>query len=167
MFANENSKHDTGGKKVLIAYYSHSGNTKAVAEKIQRAAGGDMFEIKPLKAYPEDYNTVVALAQQEKAKDVKPELVDNGDVENYDIIFLGTPVWWYTMAGPVKTYLSKNNFDGKLIMPFCTHGGGGESSTYTDMQKLAPNAKVLRGYTSYERSGKDEDIQEWINSVNL
>ena len=167
MLANENSKPDMGGKRVLIAYYSYSGNTKAVAEKIQKLTGGDMFEIKPVKAYPANYNDVVALAQQEKAKDVRPELVDNGNVENYDIIFVGTPVWWYTMAGPVKTYLSKNNFDGKVIMPFCTHGGGGESATYTDMQKLAPNAKVMGGYTSYERTAKDEDIKKWINGTKL
>lgn len=167
MLANENSMPDMGGKRVLIAYYSYSGNTKAVAEKIQNLTGGDMFEIKPVKAYPANYNDVVALAQQEKAKDVRPELVDNGNVENYDIIFVGTPVWWYTMAGPVKTYLSKNNFDGKVIMPFCTHGGGGESATYTDMQKLVPNAKVMGGYTSYERTAKDEDIKKWINGTKL
>ncbi len=167
MLANENSKPDMGGKRVLIAYYSYSGNTKAVAEKIQNLTGGDMFEIKPAKDYPANYNDVVALAQQEKAKDVRPELVDNGNVENYDIIFVGTPVWWYTMAGPVKTYLTKNNFDGKVIMPFCTHGGGGESATYTDMQKLAPGAKVLSGYTSYERTAKDDDIKKWINNAKL
>ena len=73
-------------KKVLIAYYSHSGNTKAAAEKIQSVTGGDLFEIKPSKEYPKDYNTLVNLAQTEKQKDVKPELTDNGNIEDYEIV---------------------------------------------------------------------------------
>ena len=158
---------DMGDKKVLIAYYSYSGNTEKVAEKIQNITKGDIFEIVPKKAYSKNYDEVVALAQEEKQKDVRPELVDNGNVKDYDIIFVGTPVWWYTMASPVRTFLSKNNFTGKTIVPFCTHGGGGASSTYTDMQKLAKDAKVTEGYTSYENSAKDSEITAWINKLKL
>ncbi|HIS83664.1 NAD(P)H-dependent oxidoreductase [bacterium] len=154
-------------KKVLIAYYSHSGNTKAAAEKIQSVTGGDLFEIKPSKEYPKDYNTLVNLAQTEKQKDVKPELTDNGNIEDYEIIFIGTPVWWYTMASPVKTFITKNNFGGKIIVPFCTHGGGGASATYADMQKLALKAKVTEGYTTYENSANTQDIKKWITDLNL
>ncbi len=154
-------------KNILIAYYSYSGNTRAAAEKIQSVTGGDLFEIKPVKEYPKDYNIVVNQAQQEKQNNIIPELVDNGNVENYDIIFVGTPVWWYTMATPVKTFLSKNNFAGKTIVPFCTHGGGGASSTYTDMQNLAKNAKFKEGYTTYEKSANIADIKKWIENINL
>ena len=154
-------------KKVLIAYYSYSGNTKKVAEKIQNITKGDIFEIVPKKAYSKNYDEVVALAQEEKQKNLRPELVDNGNVKDYDIIFVGTPVWWYTMASPVKTFLTANDFTGKTIVPFCTHGGGGASSTYTDMQKLTPGAKVTEGYTSYENSAKDLEITEWINKLKL
>lgn len=149
-------------KKVLIAYYSHSGNTKRVAEKIQQLTGGDMFEIKPVKAYPPNYNDVVNLAQTEKAQNFKPELIDNGNISAYDTIFVGTPVWWYTFSSPVRTFLSKHDFSGKTIMPFCTHGGGGESSTYSDMQKLCPDATVKKGFTSFENSAKSEDIEYWL-----
>ena len=162
-----NKEVDMKDKKVLIAYYSYSGNTRAAAEKIQSVTGGDLFEIIPVKEYSKDYNAVVQLAQIEKQKDIRPELKDNGNIENYDIIFIGTPVWWYTMASPVKTFLTKNNFASKVIVPFCTHGGGGESSTYVDMQKLAPNAKVMDGYTTYENSANINDIKKWINSLNL
>lgn len=158
---------DMSNKKVLIAYYSYSGNTKRVAEKIQQLTNGDIFEIMPKKAYPNNYNDVVNLAKDEKQKDIKPELTDNGNVKDYDIIFLGTPVWWYTMASPVKTFLSNNDFSGKTIVPFCTHGGGGASSTYIDMQKLAKGAKVTEGYTSYENSAKDSEIADWINKLKL
>jgi len=154
-------------KKILIACYSHSGNTKAAAEKIQSITGGDMFEIRPVKAYPNDYNTLVNLAKTEKQNDVAVELVDDGNIRNYDVIFIGTPVWWYTMATPVKTFLTKNDFSGKTIVPFCTHGGGGASSTYPDMQKLAGGANVTDGYTSYENSANEKDIKNWISNLNL
>ncbi len=154
-------------KKILIAYYSHSGNTKEAAEKIQSLTGGDLFEIKPANEYPKDYNAVVNQAKQEKADDVRPELVSLGNVKAYDILFIGTPVWWYTMASPVKTFFAENNFGGKIIVPFCTHGGGGASSTYKDMQKLAHDAVVKQGYTSYENSAKDDEIKEWVSSLNL
>lgn len=154
-------------KKILIAYYSHSGNTKEAAEKIQSLTGADLFEIKPANEYPKDYNAVVNQAKQEKADDVRPELVSLGNVKAYDILFIGTPVWWYTMASPVKTFLSANNFEGKIVAPFCTHGGGGASSTYTDIQKLAQGAEVKEGYTSYENSANIEEIGKWINSLNL
>lgn len=154
-------------KKILIAYYSHSGNTKEAAEKIQSLTGGDLFEIKPANEYPKDYNAVVNQAKQEKADDVRPELVSLGNVKAYDILFIGTPVWWYTMASPVKTFLSANNFEGKIVAPFCTHGGGGASSTYTDIKNLAQGAEVKEGYTSYENSANIEEIGKWINSLNL
>lgn len=154
-------------KKTLITYYSHSGNTKEAAEKIQAITGGDIFEIQPVKKYSNNYNEVVNQAKIENQNDTRPELISNGDIENYDIIFVGTPVWWYTMASPVKTFLASHNWDNKVIVPFCTHGGGGASNTYRDIQKIAQNAKVLNGYTSYENSAKIEDIKTWINNLNL
>lgn len=154
-------------KKVLVAYYSHSGNTEDLAKKIQKITNADLFEIIPKTPYSKDYNTVVAQAQKEKENNYMPELVSNGDTKNYDIIFVGTPVWWYTMASPVKTFLAKNDFTGKTIVPFCTHGGGGASMTYTDMQKIAPDAKVLQGFASYERTAKDSEVADWIKSLKL
>ncbi len=169
VFANQNKDKEINmtDKKILIAYYSHSGNTKAVAEKIQNVAGGDLFEIKPKIAYSRDYNTVVNQAKIEKEKDIRPELIDKGNLKDYDIIFVGTPVWWYTMASPVKTFLTVNDFDGKIIVPFCTHGGGGASSTYSDMKNIAKGAKVLEGYTSYGKTAKIDEIKNWINNINF
>ena len=152
-------------KKILIAYYSHSGNTKAAAEKIKSLTDGDLLELKPVNDYPQDYNTVVNQAKLEKQNDVRPELVNVGNTAEYDVVFIGTPVWWYTMASPVKTFLSANNFEGKIVAPFCTHGGGG--ATYTDIKNLAQGAEVKEGYTSYENSANIEEIGKWINSLNL
>lgn len=153
---------------ILITYYSYSGNTKAVAEKIQKLTGGDIAEIVPVKPYPTGYNDVVSLAKTEKEQNIMPEIKPlNKDVKDYDVIFVGTPVWWYTMASPVKTFLANNNFEGKIIVPFCTHGGGGESATFTDMKKLAPKAEIKNGYSTYERTANEKDAEKWIKSLDL
>ena len=156
----------TGGTlmsdKILIAYYSYSGNTRTVAEKIKALTGGDLFEIKPVKAYPANYNDMVNLAQKEKSENIKPELTDNIDVSAYDTIYVGSPVWWYTFASPMRTFLYKNDFSGKTIKPFCTHGGGGASNTYADIKKLCPTATVKEGFAAFENSAKDTDIEQWI-----
>lgn len=149
-------------QKILIAYYSLSGNTKSVAEKIKEITDGDLFEIKTVKEYPRNYNDVVNVAKEEKTNNVKPELAESCDISEYDTIFIGTPVWWYTFASPIRTFLTENDFTGKTIMPFCTHGGGGESSTYTEIEKLCPTANVKEGFTSYHDSATVEDIKKWI-----
>ncbi|MBP3848069.1 flavodoxin [bacterium] len=151
--------------KILIAYYSYSGNTKLVAEKIKNITGGEIFEIKTIKEYPRNYTDVVNLAKQEKEQDLRPELANKIDISNFDIIYLGTPVWWYTFATPIKTFLTEYDFTGKTIIPFCTHGGGGASATYSDMEKLCPNSTIKTGFTSYEHSAKDSEIEEWINNL--
>lgn len=155
-------------KKVLVAYYSYSGNTKTVAEKIQKLTGGDIVEIVPVKPYPTGYNEVVELAKNEKNQNIRPEIkpIDK-NISDYDVIFLGTPVWWYTMASPVKTFLANNKFDGKIIAPFCTHGGGGASSTYTDMKNLAPKAEFKIGFTSYGNTADEKMVADWIKNLNL
>ncbi len=154
-------------KKNLVAFYSFSGNTKAVAEKIQKQLDCDIFEIKTVKEYPNSYNEVVNEAKEEKMKNILPELVENGDVSSYDTIFIGTPVWWYTMAPAVKSFIANNDFGGKTIAPFCTHGGGGASETYSDMQKLAPSASVETGFTSYEDSAADADVSQWLKNLKI
>lgn len=154
-------------KTILVAYYSHSGNTKKVAELIHSQLGGDVFEIVPTKAYPNDYNSLVQVGKQEKEQNIYPEINENGDLTAYDTIFVGTPVWWYTMAGPLKTFLKENDFAGKTIVPFCTHGGGGASNTYSDIKKLAPAADVLEGYTSYEDSANEVEVKKWIDGLGF
>lgn len=149
-------------KKILIAYYSYSGNTRKIAEKIKKLTGGDLFEIKPVKSYPANYNDMINLAKKEKETDYKPELTEKTDLADYDTIFLGTPVWWYTFASPVRTFLSENDFSGKTIKPYCTHGGGGASNTFTDIQKLCPDANVKEGLEFIENSAKDAELEAWI-----
>lgn len=154
-------------KKILIAYFSFSGNTKSVAEKIHSQVGGDMFRIETAVPYPADYNeTAYGIAKEQHDKGIKPELKNNGDVSDYDVIFVGTPAWWYEMAPAVKTFLSENNFDGKTIIPFITHGGGGKYQIKEEIGKLANGSIVKEPFVVYGKgtSSTDDDIKKWLES---
>ncbi len=154
--------------KILITYYSHTGNTRYLAEKIQKETGGDIAEIIPVTPYPNDYDEVVEMVKTEKVQNFMPELNPmEKDLSQYDIIFVGTPVWWYTMSSPVRTFVAKNDFENKTIVPFCTHGGGGASSTFTDIKKFAPNAKIKTGFSTYVRTIDEKSLKNWLNSLNL
>lgn len=164
----ENSQGDLMDKKILIAYFSWGGNTKFIAEKIQSKTGGDMFRIETAVPYPEDYNEAAyGVAKKQHEEGTKPELKDNGDVSSYDIIFVGTPAWWYEMTPAVKTFLSENHFEGKTIVPFITHGGGGKYTIAEDMGKLAKGSKVLSPLVVHERgnSNTDKEIDSWLKQI--
>ena len=155
-------------KKILIAYYSWSGNTKSVAEKIHNTVGGDMFRIETEMQYPSDYHeTAYVVAKKQHEENIKPKLKDNGDVSGYDVIFVGTPAWWYEMAPAVKTFLTENNFEGKTIVPFITHGGGGKYSIAEDMAKLAKGSKVLKPFVVYGHgdSNTQNEINDWVKEL--
>ncbi len=168
---NQFQKETQGGimdKKILTAYFSWGGNTKSIAEKIQSSAGGDICRIETLVPYPADYNeTAYGVAKEQHDKDIKPELKANIDVSKYDVIFVGTPAWWYTMAPAVKTFLTENNFEGKIIVPFITHGGGGQYSIAKEMGELAKGSKVLKSFAVYEDGGADAQakIDEWLKEI--
>ena len=166
---NEVSNMTLENKKILVAYFSWSGNTKVIAEKIHTQVGGDIFRIEPVTPYPDDYQTTAyGIAKEQKEKNIHPP-IKNTDVSSYDIIFVGTPAWWYTMAPPVMTFLEQNNFEGKTIITFVTHGGGGSYTIDKDMAKLAKGAKVISLFVVYERgaSSTDKDIAEWIELLNF
>lgn len=165
---NTNSQGGLMDKKILIAYFSWGGNTKSIAEKIYAKTGGDMFRIETAVPYPEDYNEAAyGVAKKQHEEGTKPELKDNGDVSGYDVIFVGTPAWWYEMAPAVKTFLSENNFEGKTIVPFITHGGGGKYTIAEDMGKMAKGATVLKPLVVYERGNSDTDkeIENWLKQI--
>ncbi len=169
--SNSKAVQNEGGlmnKKVLVAYFSESGNTKSIAEKIQAKTGGDLFEIETVKPYPKDYNTLVDVAKKEIQGNEKVELKNNIDVTPYDVIFVGTPAWWYTMAPAVKTFLEDNNFEGKEIVTFVTHGGGGGYKIAQEMNMYAKGSKlVAKPFVVYGRGGAsvDKDIEDWLKTV--
>lgn len=170
IYAKKGAKMRLSDKKVLIAYFSWSGNTKYIAEKIKLKVGGDIFRIETKTPYPTDYNeTAYGIAKKQHEENIHPELKDNSDVSNYDIIFIGTPAWWYTMAPPVMTFLESNNFEGKIIVPFVTHGGGGGYNIADDIKELAKTATVLTPLIVYGKGNlnTDKEIDNWLKDINL
>lgn len=110
--------------KSLIVYYSHSGTTRRLAELITRETGGDLLELVPETAYPQDYNAVVAQAKRELQSGHRPALKTAlPDLSAYDMVFVGTPNWWSSPAPPVLTFLEQADAKGATVAPFCTHGG--------------------------------------------
>lgn len=154
--------------RILIACYSWSGNTRFAAEQIQKLTGGTLFEIKPAKAYPADYRACVDQAKQECRDEFKPELAAKvEDFSKYDVIFVGTPNWWSTMAPPVRSFLAGYDFSGKTVIPFVTHGGGGMANCERDMRKVCPQAKFAPG-GAFSGSGiRDAGtaLERWVNRV--
>ena len=137
-------------KKILIVYYSWSEgkNTETLAKYIQEKTGADVFQIEAVKPYPSDYNKCIEVAKADINAGVKPAIKGSvKNIDDYDIIFVGTPNWWSTMAPPVLTFLTEYDLSGKTIVPFATHGGGGEARCFVDMEKVQPNANFLKGLT--------------------
>ena len=156
--------------KILIAYYSYSGNTRKVARQIQKIVGGDLFEIQPVDDYPENYNACVEQAKKEIAEGYRPSLVGKlDDIGQYDTVFLGSPVWWYTVAPPVMTFLSEHDFSGKEISPFCTHGGSGLSKCQTDIAKACPKATVLNALALWGNKigASHKELADWLHRIEL
>jgi len=151
----------SGGKKVLIVYYSYSGNTRKVAHDIHRVVGGDVVEIEPLEPYPGSYNAVVEQAKQELQAGFLPRLKKNaGDVASYDTVFVGSPNWWHTIAPPVKTFLAGTDLSGKKIIPVVTHGGGGLGRSARDIAGLCPNSIIQESLAVYGADVKA--AQTWL-----
>ena len=154
--------------KTLVTYFSHSGNTKVVAEYIQDMTGADIFRIEPADEYPQDYKTLCDQAKKEINEHYYPNLKNSIEsIASYDTIFVGTPNWWNTMAPPVATFLTLYNFDGKVIIPFCTHGGGGKGHIFEDMTNLCPNSEFKEGYSVNGDLVNDckSDVKKWLKKV--
>ena len=169
--AKESVPEKQTGGKLLIAYFSWSGNTRGIAQEIQRETGADIFEISPVEPYSSDYNTVLMEAQEDQHKQARPEL--SGHVENmdeYDTILLGYPNWWASIPMPIASFLEEYDFSGKRIIPFCSHGGGRFGQSLTAIAKLAPDADMGEGLSVHYSGGStlSEDIQNWldINGIN-
>ena len=128
-------------KKMLVVYYSWSnGNTKRIAEKLADEAGADLARIETVTPYQGSYNDVVSQGHREVQKGYMPEIKPlNADIDDYDVIAVGTPTWWYTMAPAVHTFLHSQNWKGKTVIPFMTNGGW-PGHVIKDMEKECSGA---------------------------
>lgn len=159
--------------KMLIVYYSQAmGNTKRIAQMLQEETNADIAQIDTVIPYTGSYNDIVAQGQNEANRGYKPEIKPlTADFENYDIIAVGTPTWWYTMAPAVLTFLSSHNWNGKTVVPFMTDGGW-PGHVMKDIRAICIGADIkCAKEIQFDSTGGDkletsvDEINSWINDV--
>lgn len=155
---------------VLVAYFSHSGNTREVAKQVKEKAGGDIFEIAAAEQYPSDYDEVVERARKELSEKYLPKLKTKAEnIGAYDVVFVGYPDWWSTIPRPVATFLTEHDLSGKTIAPFCTHEVSGLGRSVEGIRELCPRSTVLDGLAIRGRNAKkaQNEISEWLANSDL
>lgn len=166
--------------KALVVYFSHTGenwvgggianlvrgNTAVVAEYVRDIVGADLFEIKTEKSYPTKYDECTNVAKDEMKQDVRPRLKSwpKGDLTEYDVIFVGGPVWWGTYPMAVFTFLERFDLAGRTIMLFTTHEGSGLGECVRDVERAARGANVKPGLAIYGSNAADsrDAVEKWI-----
>ena len=159
--------------KKLVVYYSYTGHTKMIAESIQKELGCDILEIKPVQPYSTDYQTVVDEEQNNDSSNKTPEIqkIDK-DLSDYDEIIIGSPVWWYTIAPVIRTFLKENDLSGKVIKPFATNAGW-LGQTFQEIKRLCPDSKVEKGmnivftedYHENQLVTSPDEVDNWIKEL--
>ena len=155
---------------ILIAYFSHTGNTRGVAGDIAGITGGDVFEIVPLEPYPEDYDAIAERSQAELDGGILPEIA--GSVENmddYDTIILGFPIWYNDIPMIINTFIESYDLDGKTIAPFSTSGSDSISGALSTIEKLCPEAEITEGLSIIggELDSAAELAARWIDEIGI
>ena len=165
--------------KVLIVYFSHAGenysvgnikvgNTKIVASEIEKVTGGEAFEIIAEKSYDMPYMQLTKVAQEETDRREKPAY--KGEVENieqYDTIFIGGPIWWGTYPQVMFTFFDKHDMNGKTIIPFTTHEGSGLGTVVEDLKRLYPKANVTNAFSiaGHQVRGGLAKVDDWLKGL--
>ena len=155
------------GRRVLIAYFSWGGTTRRMALQIQAITGGDLFEIEPVNPYPTSYTPCTEVALEERDTDARPAIknrVENWD--EYDIVFLGGPVWWHTAPMILHTFAESYNFEGKTVVPFTTYASTFRDETLQAIVDMTPAAVHLEGLGLTSGSISESRIQTWIDFLN-
>ena len=152
--------------KTAIIYFSATGNTKKIANYIKEETSGDLIEIEPKEKYTcedLDYNDDCRANKEQNDGKARPEIANNIDVDKYDTIYLGYPIWWGDVPKIILTFLDNHNLDGKTIIPFCTSGGSDISKSEETLKNYKPNIKWESGQR-FGESTTQEEIKNWIKN---
>ncbi len=154
--SKSSNKMNMENRRTLVVFFSRTGenyavgniqkgNTQIIAEMIVKETDGALFQIEPFKAYPENYTKCTEVAKREVESKARPAIKADVAVEDYDVIYIGYPNWWGDMPMPVYTFIEKHNWQGKTVVPFCTHEGSGLSDTENKLKNACKGATVLKG----------------------
>ena len=164
------NNQENGSGKALVVYFSHTGNTENVANFIHQAVGGNIVKLETEEQYTDNYNELLDIAQEEKNENARPALstkIDNMD--EYDTIFLGYPIWWGDMPMVIYTFLDEYDLSGKTIAPFVTSGGSGLSGTPSNIADEEPNANVTEGLSIRDTNSADlqSEVNSWLSEIGF
>jgi len=167
---NLEQEHETPevtDRKILIVYFSWGGTTQQVAENIAEQTGGTLFRIETVNPYPTEYTPCTEVAKEEKDNGIRPELktvIENMD--EYDTIFVGCPVWWHTAPMAIWSFLESDNYDfsEKTIIPFCTYAATYRDETLAKIVELTPDSKHLKGFGTTNRNA---DVSGWLKEIGI
>lgn len=163
-------KPSSGGGKILIAYFTRSGNTQTLADSIQQKTGGTVFRIETVRTYSEDYSEILSEALQEKNENARPELktsVDN--MAEYETVFVGYPIWHGDTPMAVRTFLESYDFTGKKVIPFCSSGSSSPETSYASVRASAAGAEVLNGFWTRgaDAANAADEVNQWIDGLGI
>jgi len=160
-----NGPHLKRNMKILTVYFSHSGNTHVVAGYVHKIMGGNIVRIEVVNPYPRDYENVKKRSTRELSTKFNPVLKTKiKNINSYDVLLIGYPNWWNTFPPPIRTFLSKYDLNRKIIIPFCTHGGGGFGQSIIDIKKLIPKSTIVTGF-AIMGSNANESYNEVLKSL--
>ena len=160
----------SGDKKVLVVYFSHTGNTRTIAGYIHETVKSDLVEIKTVDTYTDDYDTLLEQTRKEVASEYCPPLTTKiEDISLYDVVFVGYPIWVETAAPPIRSFLTTHDLAGKTVVPFCTSGTSSAEESYRLVRVLCPQSTVLEGIqirrgtydTAYDR------VTAWLRKLGI
>ncbi|WP_347293902.1 flavodoxin [uncultured Duncaniella sp.] len=155
------------GKNVLIAYFSWGGTTRRMAQQVQAITGGDLFEIEPVNPYPTSYTPCTEVALEERDSNARPAIKNSvANRDEYDVVFLGGPVWWHTAPMILHTFAESYDFEGKTVVPFTTYASTYRDETLQAIVDMTPDADHLEGLGLTSGSINESRIQTWIDLIN-
>lgn len=157
-----------GNGKILVAYFSWGGTTQRMAQEIVRQTGADLFRIEPVVPYPTEYTPCTEVAREEKDNNARPAIVSK--VENwadYDTVFIGCPVWWWTTPMIICTFAESYDFKGKTVVPFCTYASTYRDETLARIVELTPDADHLTGEGLTSGRINEQNISSWLKEIGL
>ena len=158
----------TGSRKILVAYFSWGGTTQRMAQEIVRQTGADLFRIDPVVPYPTEYTPCTEVARAEKEADARPAIAN--EVENwndYDTVFIGCPVWWWTTPMIICTFAESYDFAGKTVVPFCTYAATYRDETLARIVELTPDATHLTGEGLTSGRINEQNISSWLKAIGI
>ena len=164
----DNPDTSNGDSKILVAYFSWGGTTQRMAQEIVRQTGADLFRINPVVPYPTEYTPCTEVALEEKNNDARPAIaatVENW--EDYDTVFIGCPVWWWTTPMIICTFAESYDFKGKTVVPFCTYASTYRDETLARIVELTPDATHLTGEGLTSGRINEQNISSWLREIGL